>query len=215
MADLKHELSHVYWIGGSPCAGKTTLARKLVEQYDFTYYKCDDCYDDHMSRSDPENHPSMFKIRDLSWDEVWSVQFCSIPVEEQVEEVMTVYEEQFSLIVEDLLSLPKKSKILVEGAALLPDKVAPLLMDPKQAIWFVPAPEFQVNHFSKREWIDRILQKYDDPEKAFSNWMKRDMKFAEQISEQANRLSLKEVKVDGSHSIMQNFATIRSHFSLL
>ncbi|MCM3225970.1 ArpU family phage packaging/lysis transcriptional regulator [Terribacillus saccharophilus] len=160
MVNLAQELSHIYWIGGSPCAGKTTIARKLAAEYGFTYYKCDDCYDDHMSRSTPDQQPNMYKIKDQTWNQVWSTQFCSLSVEEQIEDVIRVYEEQFSLILEDLLSRPKTTPILVEGAALLSNLVAPLLTDLNHAIWLVPTPEFQVEHYKKREWIHRILKEY-------------------------------------------------------
>jgi hypothetical protein len=214
MIDLKQELSHVYWIGGSPCAGKTTLARRLVNEYNFTYYKCDDCYDDHMSRSTPDQHPAMFKIRDLTWNQVWSSQFCSIPVGQQILEVIKVYQEQFQLILEDLLNLPKTSSILVEGAALLPDLVAPLLHKPHQAIWFVPSGEFQIQHYSNREWIYNILNQYDDTELAFSNWMKRDAGFAQWVINNAGQLGLRTITVDGSLSIDHNYEILAEQFKL-
>lgn len=49
-------------------------------------------------------------------------------------------------------------------------------------MWIVPTPEFQVRHYSKREWIHDILNQYDNPELAFSNWMDRDIGFAQKIS---------------------------------
>lgn len=214
MLDLKQELSHVYWIGGSPCAGKTTIARRLVNEYDFTYYKCDDCYEDHMSRSKPDQHPTMYRIKDLTWNQVWSSQFCSLSVYQQIQEVISLYQEQFELILDDLLKLPKSSNILVEGAALLPEKVAPLILKPNQAIWIVPTPEFQVSHYSKRGWIHDVLNQYDNPEIAFSNWMNRDIGFAQKISENAEQLGFMTIYVDGSKSIDQNYEYAKNQFKL-
>lgn len=51
MENVKHALKHIYWIGHSPCAGKSKVARILTEDYGFHYYKSDDAYDDHMERS--------------------------------------------------------------------------------------------------------------------------------------------------------------------
>lgn len=214
MVNLSQELSHIYWIGGSPCAGKTTIARKLAAEYGFTYYKCDDCYDDHMSRSTPNQHPNMYKIKDQTWDQVWSTQFCSLSVEEQIEDVIRVYEEQFSLILEDLLSRPKTTPILVEGAALLPHMVAPLLTDLNHAIWMVPTPEFQVEHYKKREWIHRILDQYDDPDLAFSNWMERDSGFAHKVVKDAEDMNMRSLSVDGSFFIDQSYKLVKTHFEL-
>lgn len=214
MLDLTQELSHIYWIGGSPCTGKTTIARKLAAEYGFTYYKCDDCYDDHMSRSTPYQHPHMYKIKDETWDQIWSTQFCSLTVEEQIEDVVRVYEEQFSLILEDLLSRPKTTPIVVEGAALLPYKVAPLLTDLNHAIWMVPRLEFQIEHYKKRDWIHRILNQYKNPDLAFSNWMKRDSGFAEKVVRDAEDMGLKTLCVDGIFSIDVNYDLIKEQLGL-
>lgn len=214
MVNLAQELSHIYWIGGSPCAGKTTIARKLAAEYGFTYYKCDDCYDDHMSRSTPDQQPNMYKIKNQTWDQVWSTQFCSLSVEEQIEDVIRVYEEQFSLILEDLLARPKTTPILVEGAALLPHKVTPLLTNLNHAICMVPTQEFQVEHYKKREWIHRILDQYDDPDLAFSNWMKRDSGFAKKVVKDAEDMNMKSLSVNGSFSIDQSYKLVKTHFEL-
>lgn len=214
MINLAQELSHIYWIGGSPCAGKTIIARKLAAEYGFAYYKCDDCYEDHMSRSTPDQHPNMYKIKDQTWDQVWSTQFCSLSVEEQIEDVIGVYEEQFSLILEDLLSRPKSTPIFVEGAALLPHKVAPHLTDSNHAIWMVPTPEFQIEHYKNREWIHRILDQYDNPDLAFSNWMKRDSGFAQKVVQDAIDMGLQTLNVDGSFSIDDNVKIIKQQFGL-
>lgn len=40
-------LDNIYWIGGSPCAGKTSISEMLVEKYGFTLYRCDDYLDKH------------------------------------------------------------------------------------------------------------------------------------------------------------------------
>jgi adenylylsulfate kinase-like enzyme len=39
--DVRKRLSHVLWIGGGPCVGKTTLARLLAGKYDLKIYNLD------------------------------------------------------------------------------------------------------------------------------------------------------------------------------
>ena len=41
---LQQALAHVYWLGGSPCAGKSSIADSLVERYGFRLYRCDEAY---------------------------------------------------------------------------------------------------------------------------------------------------------------------------
>jgi len=75
--------------------------------------------------------------------------------------------------------------VLLEGAALLPELVYPLLPDPRRYIAIVPSASFQLEHYQKREWKDQWLSECSDPEKAFDHWMERDIGFAGEISRQA------------------------------
>lgn len=126
-----------------------------------------------------------------------------------------MYEEQFSLILEDLLSRPKTTPIVVEGAALFPHKIAPLLNDLNHAIWMAPTPEFQEDHYKKREWIHRILDQYDDPGLAFSNWMKRDSGFAHKVVKDAEDTSLRTLSLDGSFSVDQSYELVKRDLALI
>jgi len=69
------------------------------------------------------------------------------PVEQQGVEEMTLYREEFPLILEELLALPRSEPHLAEGAALLPACVLPFLLEPQRAIWIVPTAEFQLHHY--------------------------------------------------------------------
>lgn len=42
MGDNFWSKQDIYWIGGSPCSGKSTIAEILAEKHDFTVFKCDD-----------------------------------------------------------------------------------------------------------------------------------------------------------------------------
>ena len=35
-------MTNIYFIGGSPCSGKSTVAEILAEKYDLYYFKVDD-----------------------------------------------------------------------------------------------------------------------------------------------------------------------------
>ena len=35
-------MTNIYYIGGSPCSGKSTVAEILAEKYDLYYFKVDD-----------------------------------------------------------------------------------------------------------------------------------------------------------------------------
>jgi adenylylsulfate kinase-like enzyme len=53
MADLKDQLAHILWMGGSPCSGKTSIADLLADQYSLVVYHVDEMFDEHQRRVRP------------------------------------------------------------------------------------------------------------------------------------------------------------------
>lgn len=199
----------IYWIGGSPCSGKSTIAELIADKYDFTYYKCDDAYHNHMKRCRSELHPIMTKLKGLSINDIFSR-----PVEQQVDETIKFYREEIRLILEDLRSGSSSKPILVEGAALLPENVSPLLYTKDHGVWIIPTAKFQIEQYSKREWIQSILEECGDPKQSFENWMNRDIEFAQFIKNDAQSRGLKVIVVDGRNTIEENFAIVEEHLKL-
>ena len=198
----------VFWIGGSACAGKSTLARRYAEKYGLALYACDEHYDDHLKRITAEEQPGMSRIAQLTVNEV----FLTRKVQEQLDTYIECFQEDFALVLDDLACMGS-TPVVVEGNQLLPALVAPLLKKTDRAIWIVPAEEFQWEHYSKREWIQGILQETEDPMMAFRNWMKRDALFAGSVKEAAAGLKLHLLEVDGSTTLQQNFERIEEYFS--
>ncbi len=202
-------LTDVFWIGGSPCSGKSTIAELLTVKYTFTYYNCDEAYSSHVSRCRPELQPIMTKVKQLSLDELFSR-----PVDQQVIETIQFYQEEFEFIREDVKSLSSSQPILVEGAALLPHLVAPFLGTTNQGIWIIPTPSFQKEKYSKRDWIQSILEQCRNPTQSFENWMDRDIAFAQCIHQEAADQGLKVMVTDGGTTIEENAALVEAHFQL-
>jgi hypothetical protein len=190
------KLTHVYWIGGSPCAGKSTVAQLLADRYNLHYYQCDAWFARHQQQAHPAQQPTLQRLASLSCDEIWLP-----PVAEQVARVQTIYREEFALILADLRALPADRPLLAEGAALMPPLVLPYLQERRQAIWITPTPTFQRTHYAQRPWIHAVLRACTDPAQAFQNWMDRDEAYAAWIHEQATTLGLQRLQVDGQQTI--------------
>ena len=136
------------------------------------------------------------------------------PVESLVQDVIACYREHFTLLLEDIFSLPKRKSLLVEGSALLPAQVRNVLSRPSQAIWLIPSAEFQVAHYSKRDWVRGVLAQCSEPEVAFRNWMERDIRFAQWLEAETSATHLSLLKVDGTRTIEQNAEAVARHFQL-
>lgn len=205
-----HNLEHVFWLGGSPCAGKSSISEILAGRFGLHVYRVDEAFERHAERFDPLLHPALTKWCASSWNGRWMQ-----PLESLVQDVIACYREHFTLVLEDILSLPGHRKpILVEGTALLPRQVNAVLSDRNRAIWVVPSADFQREHYSQREWVRGVLEQCDNGEAAFHNWMERDAGFARWVAAEAGELGLELLRVDGKHTLEENAATVAAHFRL-
>jgi len=209
MSDSKRKLEHVFWLGGSPCAGKSSISEILASRFDLDLYRVDEAFEVHAQRFDPTLHPTLTKWCASSWNGRWMQ-----PIDSLVQDVIACYEEHFTLILEDILSLPNHKPLLVEGTALLPRQVAGVLAERNRALWMVPTVQFQRGHYSKREWVGEILAQCVDREAAFHNWMERDAGFARWVGAEVNALGLELLQVDGKHTVEDNALAVAAHFQL-
>jgi 2-phosphoglycerate kinase len=209
MSDSERKLEHVFWVGGAPCSGKSSISEVIASRFGLDIYHIDEAFELHARHVDPLHHPALTKWAKSSWDQRWMQ-----PVESLVQEAIACYREHFTLVLEDILSLPKRKSLLVEGTALLPAQVANVLFNGSRAIWLVPTADFQRAHYSRREWIQSILAHCSMPEVAFDNWMERDIRFAQRIAAQTRAAHLELFRVDGSRTIEQNAQAVATHFQL-
>ena len=206
----KELLAHVLWLGGSPCSGKSSIARLLATGGQLRTYHCDDEFPKHQQRLTPRQQPTMHKWTITAWDELWMQ-----PPGILLDEAISAYREHLSLVVDDLLALPGPTPILAEGTCLLPGDVHALLSRPEQAIWLVPTEGFQRSHYPDRgSWVQDILNQCEQPEQALQNWMDRDVAFARWVEQSAGELGLRLVRVDGKRSIAENAQLVARHFGL-
>lgn len=206
---IKKILARAYYIGGSPCSGKSTITEFIAEKYNLVYYKIDDYEREHIEKADPEKHPVMYKYSQMSWNEIWMRD-----VEFQVEEEFEFYRERFEMILNDLNQFSRNDRIITEGAALLPELLAKLHIDRGRVIYIIPEKEFQIKHYSQRDFIREILAECEEPEKAFANWMERDHLFGKKVKQQAENTGYKVIEVDGSNTIEENIQLVCQFFNL-
>jgi 2-phosphoglycerate kinase len=209
MSDSERQLEGVFWLGGSPCSGKSSISEIISSRFGLDVYRVDEVFESHAQRFDPLRHPALTKWSKSSWNQRWMQ-----PVESLVQDVIACYREHFTLVLEDILSLPKRKSLLVEGTALLPAQVASVVSRPSHAIWLTPTADFQMAHYSKRDWVRGVLAQCNEPELAFHNWMERDIRFAQWIDAEANATHLSLLRVDGNRTIEQNAEAVARHFQL-
>jgi hypothetical protein len=202
-------LSRVFWIGGSPCSGKSTVTEALAAATGYPVYRCDDAYYRHQHLVTAEAQPVYHRLRHLSVDALWMR-----PVDAQIAEELTLYREEFPFILADLAELTAAGPVLAEGAAQLPELLAGIGIDPHRAIWMVPTEPFQREQYARRDWRHEVLADCIDPEAAWQHWMARDAGFARAVAADAARLGYRVLTTDGSVPIPETIATVSAWLGL-
>jgi hypothetical protein len=191
-------LRHVRWLGGSACAGKTAVAGRLADRHGVRTLHCDELFERHAERADPERHAAFRHLMAVPAAELFAR-----PVARQVRELQAFYEDEMGMLVEDLLAEAPEAGgpegvLLVEGAGLLPARVAPLLPHPGAAVWLLASGPFRRRHYRAREAeLSRHLAGSPDPEGLFERWMARDDAWCALLAGQAAELGLASIEVAG------------------
>ncbi|MEZ4709281.1 MAG: hypothetical protein R3A44_18880 [Caldilineaceae bacterium] len=202
-------LRQVYWLGGSPCAGKTTVSEMIAERLGWQVYHCDDWFEAHRERADAERQPTFYQVTKLRGDALWLRS-----VEEQIASEILFHGEQLALVLEDLppILAADERPLLVEGSAPLPHLLQPLLPNPCNAFWLIPTEPFQRRYYAQRTWVPSQLATTSQPEQAFENWMQRDATFARWLEGQVTLYSMNWLQVDGSLSIVETVEQLFNHY---
>jgi len=185
-------MKNIIYIGGSPCAGKSTLSEYLGNKLGYKVIRLDDYMDEHVKEADENQQPVMYKWKTRPWHELFSR-----PVDLQVEEEIEFYHEQWPFLIERL-KCEVNEKMIIEGCALLPAFVGDLH---GHVFYMVPSEDFQREKYAERTWAFGLLKDADDPKDAFNKWMERDINFASYVKRQAEEYDYKVYVIDGNKSV--------------
>ena len=199
---------NTYFIGGSPCSGKSTVAEILAEKYDLYYFKVDDFLEEYTKMGASKEYAICKKQEDMGPEEIWMRE-----PQLQCDEEFTFYEEVFEFVMADLEKIKAKG-IITEGAAYLPSLMKACAIPVNRYLSITPTKEFQVSHYRQREWVPYVLEGCSDKEKAFENWMERDALFAKAVQQQCLHLEYLSLINNGTMPIEEMMAHIATHFHL-
>jgi hypothetical protein len=192
---LKHILAHVRWLGGSVCAGKTSISQVLATRFGLEVYHCDRLEREHLARAQPGRQPAMTSGAALSMDECWVFRSPEVMAESS----FTFHQERFEMIVDDLLGRPGTRPVLVEGFGLLPACVMQVIREPHQALWLVTTPAFLTAMRYQRGMTAPGLT--SDPERARRNLIARDILMTNALTRELTARGLPLIEVAGSQPL--------------
>jgi hypothetical protein len=201
------DFAHVRWLGGSACAGKSNAARALAAAHGLTYYSCDEQFEAHRRRASRDRHPHFCRLMDLPAEELWAP-----PVDDRVRDLLAFYEDELTLILEDLRELT--GPVIAEGVGLLPARVAAVLADPRHACWLIATPAFRRRHYPQRTAMAELLGRSPDPQVDFETWMARDDEVARRLEAEAAAHALPIFLVNGTVSKPETAAALARQLGL-
>jgi 2-phosphoglycerate kinase len=192
-AVLRERLCQVYWVGGGSCAGKSTVAHRIADQYGLYLYATDDVMADHSRRSKPEDCPLLHEFIAMDMDDRWVNRSPAT----MLETFPWFRGEGFNMIIDDLLCTPTDVRVVVEGFRLLPHLVKPILSALNHAVWLLPSPAFRKATIERRGGrTSGFLAKTSNPERALQNLLERDRMFTDRLRKDVQHLQLCAIEVD-------------------
>jgi hypothetical protein len=196
-----------WYIGGSPCAGKSTVADLLADRHRLHAFHCDEGAEARL--------PLVLRTAGAAVRELAALSDCdrlSRPPTWQAEREVCFYHDQFPHLCAELRAAPKPT--VAEGADLLPELLQSAGIPFDRAVWLVPTPEFQLHHYGRRLWAQPYVADCPDPAAAFASWMRRDTLFADHVATETRRLGGRLLVVDGSRPADDLAAEVVRHFGL-
>lgn len=213
-SEKAQSLSHVLWIAGSPCSGKSTISHTIARIYVFIDYHADAWARNHFARRVAAGDPEASAFLKMNMNQRWIER----SVETLFQETVASWTKEFSFVIEDLLALPKDNFIVAEGN-FFPACIAPYLSSPHQAIWLVPTDDFcgrarrqKRAELARRQKRHGVYNEGSDPEKRLRNIIERDCRLARYVKQQAEEQQLTVHTVDGSQSLDEMTELVERHF---
>jgi len=183
------------------------LSRLLAGKWDLKIYNLDwHAVREHAVR--PGTAVAAFQR--LSMDERWAVP----SADQLLERSVTIWQDGFTLVLDDLLALPDSRTIIAEGPGAFPWCVAPLLSSARQAIFLVPTRERR-EIVASRRWGNGQLERFPgivEREQALTNIRARDALLDARIVSSCAELGLRCERVDGSLDLDDSLALVEDHF---
>jgi hypothetical protein len=203
-------LAQTLWISGGQWAGKSTVTRIIAQRFGLTCYHHD--YHDPRGHRDRRIAAAVAAGKPLPVvdPETWFIS--STPAEAALA-VLAGFAERLEYTLDDLRALVSARPILAEGWGLRPEAVVKIAQSPHQILVMVPSTEFREHQLATLPRAGKLRMPVSDPELAVRNRMERDRIVAQDAVDQAHRLGIRVIEVDGTRDAEGVADLVAEHFS--
>lgn len=207
---LKEQLKHVYWLNGGPCAGKTTMTKKFVEELGFQTLG-DDVLKYRLFTSPVEYPALQFPNPDLDWNKWFNK-----PVDEHCQWLFQIVEEMMDFFIIDLLTMPNDKPIIID-LGIMPERILPFIPKERMVCFYTSDEEIERLYYFREDHkmiLDCINAYTINPEETIKHGNKSMVKFSNEIKTACNKMGIKTVERIPSMSVEEQFRLVREHFGL-
>jgi len=205
---LKEKLKHVYWLNGGPCAGKTTMTKKLVEELGFQTLE-DDVLKYRPFSSPIEHSALQYPHPDLDWN-----RWFNRPVEVHSQWLLDIVREMMEFYLIDLLKMPDDRPIIID-LGIMPEEILPFI-PPERILCLVTSPQEIERLYFFREDHKMILECINNnttaPEQTIEHSNKSMVKFSHEIRQACSKNGIKVLERKPEMSVEEQFSLVCEHF---
>ncbi len=202
-------IRNALWIGGGQWAGKSTVATLLSERHGLTRYH----YDVHAARGHEDRRIAALVRRgerpaETDWENYWVEQ----DPRETARRVLAGFPDYFAWVLDDLRALAGPRPMIAEGWGLRPELVAGVT-DPRRMVVLAPTDEWQERQAATIRRAGAVSARVSDPARAQRNRIERDRLITADAVQQAHRLGIRVITVDGGRGSEEVTDEVAGHFS--
>jgi hypothetical protein len=219
---LMESLKHVYWIGGGAAAGKSTISRRLCEEFGFTRWAGDGRWIEHWQTATREKNPVAFHIEETLRSGGSFNWFLGRRGEEIAHDYVTMARVEFEDAVDELRRVPRDVPIVVDAFLGFPELVLKVA-EPRKAVFLISTDDF-----SFRTWKHRttegspglmpILRKQldgcSDPQFALDSFIESNYILSRFVANDCRREGGRLIVTGGCIGIEEAYAAVKKHFRL-
>ena len=212
---LKHSLKNVYFLTGTACGGKTTMAKALVQKYGFIHYN-DNWHEDHFkvwqSIIDEKYQKNSFSRKRIDWEE-----YFSRPLEEFLSDKGDSHGSneylQFSII--ELIKLSQHKKVVADIWAPI-SLIAEISDYNRIACLLAPGELIIRDYYTRDDHKDftECIKSLKDPEKKFETQNELFKIQAIEMAKEAEKYGLFSVMREENSTVEAVLEALEGHFDL-
>lgn len=202
-------LKHVYWIGGTACAGKTTIAKALTEEFGFYHYNADEMYKHYREMARPEAQPNMC----IHFDSAKA--YFERPKEDYIAYLEAINRESFGMLLVDLLKLPTDRPIIVEGH-YLPELMLRVAAPERIALFTTSEELIRSDYFNREDKQNMLkaIRKATDSEDTMNHVLDVVVESAKQQIENGKPFNYVTFERTDESTVEGTLAEVCAHFGL-